>query len=89
MQWAMYLLMAALSSLPVNFVPLTTSVKVLFSTSSCIFIASYSTKCAGVVHLFLRRDHQTPEKIVIYHITIRILSLSSAKYSLPCGVISV
>jgi hypothetical protein len=25
----------------VNFVPLTTSVKVLFSTSSCIFIASF------------------------------------------------
>jgi hypothetical protein len=28
----------------VNFVPLTTSVKVLFSTSSCIFIASYYNK---------------------------------------------
>ena len=35
---------------------------------------------SGVVHFFLRRDHQPPEKIVIYHITIRILSRSSAKY---------
>lgn len=40
-------LMAALSSLPVNFVPLTTSVKVLFSTSSCIFIASFPQNVQG------------------------------------------
>ena len=47
LQWAMYLLMAALSSRPVNFVPLTTSVKVLFSTSSCIFIASFPQSVQG------------------------------------------
>ena len=36
LRWARYLVMAAFNNRPVNFVPLTTSVKVLFSTSSCI-----------------------------------------------------
>ena len=36
LRWARYLQMAALNSRSVNFVPLTTSVKVLFSTSSCM-----------------------------------------------------
>src|SRR5699024_3113167 len=40
--------MAALNSRPVNFVPLTTSVKVLFSTSSCIGHRLLSTDFAGV-----------------------------------------
>lgn len=37
--------MAALNILPVNFVPLTTSVKVLFSTSSCIFSPPFHEVC--------------------------------------------
>ncbi len=44
----MYLDMAALNSRPVNFVPLTISVKVLFSTSSCIGHRLLSTDFAGV-----------------------------------------
>ena len=47
LRWAMYLDMAALNSRPVNLVPLTTSVKVLFSTSSCIFLASLRRLCSG------------------------------------------
>src|SRR5699024_9767588 len=48
LRWAMYLDMAALNSRPVNLVPLTTSVKVLFSTSSCIGHRLLSTDFAGV-----------------------------------------
>src|SRR5699024_9808500 len=48
LRWAMYLDMAALNSRPVNFVPLTISVKVLFSTSSCIGHRLLSTDFAGV-----------------------------------------
>ena len=40
--------MAAFINRPVNFVPLTTSVKVLFSTSSCIGHRLLSTDFAGV-----------------------------------------
>ena len=47
LRWAMYLDMAALNSRPVNLVPLTISVKVLFSTSSCIFLASLRRLCSG------------------------------------------
>ena len=47
LRWARYLQMAALNSRPVNFVPLTTSVKVLFSTSSCIGHRLLSTDFAG------------------------------------------
>ena len=35
----------SLNILPVNFVPLTTSVKVLFSTSSCIFSPPFHEVC--------------------------------------------
>ena len=51
--------MAALNSRPVNFVPLTTSVKVLFSTSSCIFLASLRRLCRKRSWV-LRREHQPP-----------------------------
>ena len=40
--------MAAFINRPVNFVPLTTSVKVLFSTSSCIGHRLLSTDFAGM-----------------------------------------
>ena len=40
-RWARYLVMAALNRRAVNLEPLTTSVNVLFSTSSCIVIASF------------------------------------------------
>ena len=50
----MYLLMAALNILPVNFVPLTTSVKVLFSTSSWISLASLPQNVEGRRHPFLK-----------------------------------
>ena len=57
LRWAMYLDMAALNSRPVNLVPLTISVKVLFSTSSCIFLASLRRLCRKRSWV-LRRDHQ-------------------------------
>src|SRR5699024_7506726 len=62
LRWARYLVMAAFSSRPVNFVPLTTSVKVLFSTSSCIFLASFPRILQGW-RLILRRDHQPPQQV--------------------------
>lgn len=62
---AMYLLMAALNILPVNFVPLTTSVKVLFSTSSCIFSPPFHEVCRESLFL-LRRNHQPPQKITLH-----------------------
>src|SRR5699024_11637186 len=60
LRWAMYLVTAALSSLPVNFVPLTTSVKVLFSTSSCMGHRLLSMFFCRGGTLALRRDHQPP-----------------------------
>ena len=60
-----FLCMAALNILPVNFVPLTTSVKVLFSTSSCIFSPPFHEVCRESLFL-LRRNHQPPQKITLH-----------------------
>src|SRR5699024_6103359 len=48
LRWARYLQTAALNRRPVSFVPLTTCVKVLFSTTSCICHRLLSTDFAGV-----------------------------------------